>query len=215
MSQVPSPLATTTGPISVQFREFRPADLDALYFLHRNHLPVALQRPYATLQGVLLEPGAGAMVVEVTETVEPTEATEATGDEALPQSELRRVIGAMIVRIGVKEDWLVLDSLVVEPPFQRRGLGRRLVAWACRAALTQQRPSLVCLVDPDEKNRAAFLEAVGFEATDLRPPASEEQPSPTPVPVLWRLLAGHRSSSGEVEPADHGKAEMKGEEGHE
>ena len=188
MSEVTPQTGSPQGQYAVTFRELRASDLDALYFLHQEGLSTDTARTYGALQAALLEPGAGAMVAEVEDPVEP---------------EVRRVIAAMIVRHGIEADWMVLDSVVVEPRFRKRGLGRRLVAWACRAALGQSRPLLVCLVREGDEVAQGFLEAVGFQPTDLRPPASEEGGEggdnnlPDNPGVVWRLALEENAQGAE------------------
>ena len=196
-----APADTPAGKrISIRFRELRPADLDSLYFLHQNHLPEPARRTFGALQAAVMEPGAGAMVTE-----------------AEDPADQRRVIGAMVIREGVRPEWMVLDSLVVEPRFRRQGLGRRLVAWACRGALAQQRPVLVCLTGQEDKAGEDFLRKVGFEATQIQPrdlgQDSQDEPASGPG-TLWKLvidLASEPEPPTEEEPS---RTEEK-EQGHE
>jgi len=143
---------------AVCFREFRHADLDALYFLCSKFLPPPARRSYGVLTDVLLHPHVGAMLAEVEDAVDP---------------EIRKIVGALVIYHEVEQERLVMDTLVVEPLFRRRGIGRRFLAWGTRAALGQGRNALYVPVDDGSPEAESFLKATGF-AVDIMEEAEED-----------------------------------------
>ena len=151
--------ATGALRLSMVFREFRKGDEDAVYFLQQKYMPPPAQQEYGSLMITVLNKDAGTMVIEVT-------------DENHP--ELQRVIGALIVRTTDNPPTMAVDSLVIEPVFRRRGLGKKLMAWACRAAIISGHDELLAFLDEGNHMGEAFLKDFGFVPSPSREKIDDE-----------------------------------------
>lgn len=163
-----APDPTMDDRLPIVFREFRQADIDALYFLHQRCHPPAAQLRYSALLDLILNHDAAAMVAE---------ATEQTGS---------RLAGGLIVR---GEPWhfrMHIAALMVGERYRRRGIGRRLVAWAERMAAGYRFQELLATLGEGQPEGEALLAATGFVRLPPgeNPPGAEE-PGARPE-VTWK-----------------------------
>jgi ribosomal protein S18 acetylase RimI-like enzyme len=142
---------TGTGPASeapaiedLVIREFQADDVDGLFFLEQRCYAAPLAMAYAQLRALLKDP-AIATLVTVGET------------EGAP-----RMVAALIVRQEPAQQRLIVVSLMVDPDYRRVGLGRRLAAWAQRAAAVAGLPGVAVPLEAENGGGAAFLKALGF-----------------------------------------------------
>ncbi len=151
--------------MEVLIREFRREDVDGLYFLDRRCYAPPYRLAYHQLVSTLLDRDVVALVAEA---------------EGWTQA---GVIGALILRGEHWQKRMSIVALMVEAPFRRQGLGRRLLAWAERLARAQGYGELVVPLEADNEGAAAFLAACGFEDTGQAEPWFTD----TAAGTLWRL----------------------------
>ena len=102
----------TGGPVELSFREMRPEDMDAIYFLDQNCHGEAHRFTFGGLVSVMLDRDVVTLVAEVKE------------------REFSRLGGALIVRGDLRTHCLYVVALMVHPDYRRLGIGRRLLVWA-------------------------------------------------------------------------------------
>jgi GNAT superfamily N-acetyltransferase len=138
--------------VEVRFREFRKGDMDALYFLNqRCYAPERRQR-YSRILDTLLDRDVAALVAEEVE----------EGYSSL--------IGGLIVQGDPWNRRLFIVSLMVDAPYRRLGIARRLLAWAERLGESFNCAALLVPLEAGNEDGAAFLAAQGFHESDEETP---------------------------------------------
>ncbi|MCZ6646239.1 MAG: GNAT family N-acetyltransferase [SAR324 cluster bacterium] len=155
--------------MEIRFREFRKADVDALFFLDQNCFPPVQQSAFSTLLDVLLHPDATAMVAE--------EIGEG----------YQRVIGGLIVRCEASRSRLHIVSLTVNEEFRRLGIARHLLEWAERLARSSKCNLLLVPLHYGNTAGEALLSASGFR---IAGDEWEEEPAAA-YRQLWRREVVH------------------------
>lgn len=173
------------------FRPFDPEDMDALFFLHQRCHGDAEPVPYGQLVSTLLQPETSAVV-----------AGEADADRGT------RLVAAMVLRPDTPAGRLRVLALMVDPPLRRRGIARKLLAWAERLGRGRFAELAVGL-EADLPAARAFLEAGGFRQAGTTTAAL--RPGDEAVPCWVRPLDA--PAGGAAEPGgDGGSGAPDGEE---
>ena len=171
------------GPMEVVIRPFQPEDMDPLYFLDQRCAPPGERLAYARLLTALLERDVLAVVA-------------AEEMEARPQP----LLGSLIVRAEPARGALNLLVLMVDPPYRRLGIARRLMGWAARLGQSQGLREVAAIEEGEHFETAAFLEALGFRRTEEVAPGFR-LPEPRP---RWTMALEETGPAPEAAEGDDG-----------
>ena len=160
----------TGGPMEVSFREMRPEDMDAIYFLDRSCYGEAHRFTFGGLMGVMLDREVVTLVAEVKE------------------REFSRLGGVLIVRSDPWNHRLYVVALMVHPDYRRLGIGRRLLVWAEHFGQGYQCREMLIPLEEGNPAGEAFLVAAGFSRTDR----TETRFARGPDHPLWQRPVAER-----------------------
>ncbi|MDH4121965.1 MAG: GNAT family N-acetyltransferase [Deltaproteobacteria bacterium] len=139
------------GPtLALSIRALEKEDLDRLYFLDQRAYAEPYRFQYHRLLATLGDRDVGTVVVAELDAQEKT-------------TQLR---GALMVKGDTWKRRLTVLTLMVDPPFRRKGLGRRLMDHALRVARGYNFVGLDAPMENENQAGKDFLKALGFAPTE-------------------------------------------------
>ena len=163
--------------LEVLFREFRKADLDAIYLMDQECHGENFRFGYRQLYKTLLDQNVWALVAEAAQgqnaegqnaegQAPPEEPEIPPVEEKTPADSSRRqtvIIAALIIREQPERECMSINTLMVTGEYRGLGLGRRLIGWARAAAASRGIGRLEVPLEAENEDAREFLSRCGFQ----------------------------------------------------